>query len=808
MDAGLKAESEGTGIEADMPPAKRLGTLFQSCLTRPQSFVSQMKQNRDARFNYWPGQSWDGRKWNPAEGDSEVIPWRGASDMRVPMVDGYVNEDLALAVVSLLAANLTVTGHNTTDEAFSTRSTNVLKWMLEDEMSELYRETNLLGNYHFERGRAVMGVHWERQVQMGYEELTMEMVVQMSQGAAQQLQQLMQPGQGQGQQPGQISATSPPAPLPPSLNGGEGSESPNVSTPTAEQVDQLKELANLPALLQDPSAEGRLVELLQKYADTLIRTEFAEALGQYEEELLEDYQLPKGTAKRILAELKEDGRTKIPVPTVKRNRPVLVALALDEDFFIPVDGTDLENNRACFWREWLTKEQLLERKVSEGWDADWVNYIVKHGKGSVGPNATPQGAASGSFTGSQQAHGKDLLQTENLYGIVHGYDRRVNDDGVLEMWYTVFHPAFTEVKGELKSMVAKTCLLDYAHGEYPFVLFRREFLSRRVDDSRGYGEIAYYWQKQIKTELDGQIDRASIATIPPLHHPKGRPPGKWGPGVKVPGSKADYAFAEIPQPDSGSDRVTEMVQRIGDRYFGRQVEGGDPVMTTALRQHAMTTWLKSWLQVYTQIFQLMQQYLPDEFYYRVVGSSQGQTIHAKREEIQGKFSVALKYDTQRLDPQVLEQKIKAITTMVQMVDRNGITDYNQLLAMLLSWIDPDVPDRILKPAEAATQQEVDDEQAVFAKIWAGIGVDVKPGQAYQLRLQVLNDAIAGRDPKTNEPKNPAALARYGQDPAFKKLVDDRKQQLQFQIEQQQNAVTGRLGAEPASMGQAPQNQNN
>ena len=134
--------------------------------------------------------------------------------------------------------------------------------------------------------------------------------------------------------------------------------------------------------------------------------------------------------------------------------------------------------------------------------------------------------------------------------------------------------------------------------------------------------------------------------------------------------------------------------------------------------------------------------------------------------------------------------------LVQSLDVNGITDHNKLLAMLLSWIDPDVADSILKPGDAASQQEAEDEQATFAKIWSGIGVDVKPGQAYGLRLQVLNDAIDGKDPQTGQPKNPAAIARYQQDKAFAKLVDNRRQQLQFQLEQRQNAVIGRLGAAP------------
>lgn len=812
MDANYKAEGD-SGSAADKQKkyttdVVKLEAMYQECLTRPLAFVNNMRQNRDARYNYRPGKSFDGRKWTPAEGDSEVLPWRGASDLDVPLIDGYINEDVALVVQAIMSANITISGHNTKDVAFGTRATNVLKWMLEDEMTERNRETNLLANYHFERGKAVLGVQWERQVQMGYEELTLEMVEQMAQGAQSAVQQhatsvAANGGQTQGPPPtnaGSAAGTAEPTVPTTASAGAPGQGSPNVLTP--EQLEQMQEVAALPMLLQDPGSADRLAELVQSYAAQLVSANFKEALGNYGDELLEDFQLSKATAKRVVNDLREGGKAKFPVPTVRWNRPVLLALAMDEDFFFPPDATDMENARAMFWREWLTEEQVRERVVSLGWDEEWVEYVIKHGKGSVGPNAVPAGAASASFTGSAQSHGRTLLSTENLYGILHCYERRTNEDNVPGIYYTVIHPNLLKIRKQKRpnrtgQPYAVSFLLDYAHGEYPFILFRREFLSRRLDDSRGAGEIAHTWQKQIKTEADLQIDRSSIATMPPLHHPKGKPPTKWGPGVRVPGSKNDYNFADLPHFDPGSGEVIKMVMGMSDWYFGRPVEGRDPVLASLMRQHAVSVWLDGWRLALTQMFQLMQQYLPDEFFYRVVGSSQGQTLHAKRDEIQGKFSLSLKFDTQRLDPEVMEAKTKAIVSLVETLDNNGITDHSKLLAVLLSWVDPDIGDTVLRPVEAATQQEAEDEQNVFAKLWAGIGVDVKPGQAYALRLKVLQDALNAKDPKTGAPINPSAQARYQQDPAFKQLVDTRVQQLQFQLEQRQNAVIGKLGAQPA-----------
>jgi hypothetical protein len=804
--SGIKAETALNRDDDDKKrgelDVKKLVELFGECLLRPQSFYNNQAVNRDARFNYWPGKSFDGRKWQAAQNDSEILPWKGASDLSVPMVDGYVNEDAALSTLAIMRGNISASAVRSQSTAAGKHATNIIKWMLFNEMTEFRREVSLQANYYFERGRAVLGCMWDRQTQMSYEELTLEMIQGMAQGAQQALMQI-QAQQQQGQQMALPEGSPSSQPSPP--GEGEANEAATQDGQAPESPDQLtqmQEIASLPQMIMDPQYEDRIVELLQSYAKMIVQKNFAEALGEYGDELLEDFELAKKTARRLARELREEGRTKIPVPGIQRNRPVFMALALDEDFFFPNDATDLENARALFWREWITEEQLRERVVSKEWDADWVEYVAKHGKGTVGPNAQPAGAASGSYTGGAQSHGKTLLETKNLYGILHCFEKRSNEDGVPGIYYTVIHPGIQELlkKSPVNAKVpdhAFTELLNYAHGEYPFTLFRREHLSRRIDDSRGYGEVAFPWQRVVKTELDMRTDRNTLATNPPLHHPKGRPPAKWGPGVKVPGQKSDYQYAEIPQWDPGSENNSKDVYVMADRYFGRQHEGMDPVRMQVLQQSTVDNWLSCWALAITQMWQLMQQFLPDQISYRMIGDAKGQTIHTTRAEIQGKFDISVKFDTEMLDDQKRQQKTAGIIDLVEKLDTEGVTDHSALLALMLGWIDPDVPETILKPAENATAQEVEDEKTVFARMWAGVGTDVKPGQAYQLRLQVLQDCIGGKDPATGAPKNPAAMQRYQQDEQFKNLVDARMQQLNFQVEQRQNAVIGRLGGKPA-----------
>jgi len=108
-----------------------------------------------------------------------------------------------------------------------------------------------------------------------------------------------------------------------------------------------------------------------------------------------------------------------------------------------------------------------------------------------------------------------------------------------------------------------------------------------------------------------------------------------------------------------------------------------------------------------------------------------------------------------------------------------------VLNVLFELADPNLGERLLRPAESASQAEVDDERTVFAKISSGLDEDVKPGQAFALRLQTLQQIM----------QDPVKLQRYQQDEEFRTLVDNRMKRLQHQVQQfGQNAQIGRQGA--------------
>ena len=105
----------------------------------------------------------------------------------------------------------------------------------------------------------------------------------------------------------------------------------------------------------------------------------------------------------------------------------------------------------------------------------------------------------------------------------------------------------------------------------------------------------------------------------------------------------------------------------------------------------------------------------------------------------------------------------------------------------LDIIDPNLSERLIKPGESASLQEAEDERRVFVSLIAGIPVMVKPGQAYQLRLQTLQETFQ---------QNQYAQQLYQNNQQTQEAFDKRMKDLQQAFQNAPggpNAVIGRGG---------------
>jgi hypothetical protein len=699
--------------DATIETARRtpdLGELredFLYCVNQRDSKVWKRDQvNADARRCYWPGQTWDGRRWYRGQ-DDQVFPWEGASDARVPLIDLYIQRDMARLMVTWQLMRLRVVGVESGDAAYSTRMTHFLRWMVYEQMTEARDEAELLANYLLERGKGVMGVFWQRQRQLEYREIDREMLTAQAMAAQQRL------------------------------------------TAGADQADDL-DLARLPELLDGGTDDARVIELASQFLPDL----------------------PRRRWPKVLADLRQDGVARFPYPYLVKDRPALMALAINQDIFLPPEAADIDKQPAVHWREVLPAAELRDRVATGELDRAWVDEVI----------ATQRGRVTAPETVLNRRNRRGGLLTEGqigrLYEVVHSYRRLSDEEGVPGIYYTCWHPGLAEDYGWHG-------LMNYQHGGYPFVLFRRELRDRPVDDARGYGEAGFTFQDQLKTEWDQRIDRASIATLPPSYYPPGAAPDKWGPGVKIPTHRPDeYGFLQVPRYDPGSKEAEVTVRQFADTYFGNPTSDLDAQEAQIQRQHLANRWMAGWQRVDTQVLQLCQQFMPEEFWFRVVGTDKGRSIHATRQEIQGRFDLTVSFSTRTLDNEFVAELIGLIEKVLAM-DSAARVDRAEALTAIFELLDPNLGERLLVPAEVGAQREAEDERAVVAQIAAGADVDVKPGQAYEIRLRELLQMI----------QQPDMVQRLGQDEAFRDRVTKRAKQLEHQLEQfTTNAQIGRLGA--------------
>lgn len=517
---------------------------------------------------------------------------------------------------------------------------------------------------------------------------------------------------------------------------------------------------DLPAMALDPTMDGESAKLLV--------------------ELIPD--VPSKRLEQALADVRRQRFARFPRPTVIKNRPKITAFAPNEDIFISPDATHELEDANVFAVEVMREAKLRAHARDYGWDPEWTEEVIRTQRGNVefgGMLFNQRLSRQASYLVPQRGQ----LDTRKLFLVAHAYRQLTDSEGVPGIYYTVFNPGVMESK-KGRPLCGQHELLNYDHGKMPFVLYQTEKRSRKIDDARGYGEVASTWQGQIKTEWDNRVDHSSINTLPPSYYPNGRQPDKWGPGVQIPTNRPDeYGFFEPAGEVGSSKEVEDSVRQFADEYFGFAVDPDNIVDAQNMRQKMADDFMEGEKKSDTQILQLCQQFMPDDFYFRVVGSAKGKPIHATREEIQGQFDLAIGYTVGDMDPEQLKVKFGLFGQLLAM-DINGIVDHNEALVMGFEMFDPNAGERLLKPAESASLAEVEDEQTVALKLLVGQSVPVKPGQAYQLRLQTLTEFIQSSDTAKK------ALLNNQQ---ARDAVVQRAKDLQFQLQQQQNAVIGRGG---------------
>ncbi|RME72847.1 MAG: hypothetical protein D6781_01555 [Verrucomicrobia bacterium] len=498
--------------------------------------------------------------------------------------------------------------------------------------------------------------------------------------------------------------------------------------------------------------------------------------------------------RRAARELRRGGGSEpvaVVVPVVGEARVRWRALRVFEDVFFPVETEDLQRARWVAVREVLSETELHERAALEDWDPAFVEALLERGaSASLAADDFSRALAVGRWRGWASA---ESLERPGEYEIMTVYRRAETDAGFPGIFCSVYAPA---LGADIAAKVDEP--LPYAHGRQPFVVFQREIRERSILDSRGVPEIVLTWQNELKTGRDARIDLAELETLPPLILPASMSRQKldFGPGARN--------FARDPQSAKelhvrGNHRVSleeeAHIRRDIAWFFGRPGADVPPARQMLYQQRLVGRHLQEMRELYRLTWQVLQQYMDPLRVARVLGldaSGDQDALEAvlarSAEEIRESFDVYLHFDARDADPELFRQKQEVLTNIILPGDVTGRIDRGNLTAWQMYSLDAELAEDVVLSDEAASQKEVEDEQAALAKIYAGLEPPLREGGVNaQLRLQVIQNSLSA---------NPQLQQRYAQDEVYRKMVDARVQHFTFLLQQRENAQIGRVGVKP------------
>lgn len=481
-----------------------------------------------------------------------------------------------------------------------------------------------------------------------------------------------------------------------------------------------------------------------------------------------------GRAKKILKDLRKTGEAEFPIVRQKVNCPLVESLAADTDFLFPPYTTDPQKAPYCFRVVAMTAQALLNKISAEGWDTDWVDYVIEHCKDSGDSAAVQRRDSNTSRT--------PIYRSDELYNIVYGYRRLVDEeDNAQGIYCTIFHP----------QVIGKTAVPDHAKHEllngyenYPVVVTKFSEDSKRLYDVQSVPDLLKGIQWQVKVERDSRIDRNSLATLPWIEHPVGNAPKDLRPGGFLPYRRqGEVKYGPTPAYNTGSMEMEETQIKQADGLMGLDAEKPTGMI---IQQDLVTTFLEHIVDVLRLAFKCYQRFGPDEVFFRVTGVPDPQKF--SKGDPNEDFDIKINFDVLSTDPENMETQLQQFVSLVQL-DRNGRINMDALLDVLASSINPMLADAVLQPAEEAQQQIVKMVTDDLSKIYAGIEVGARPN-GYQVALKVIQQYI----------QQPDVMQRLQSDEAFKARLEKYLKQYEMIDKQAKNVQIGKLGTAPAQMG--------
>ena len=526
-------------------------------------------------------------------------------------------------------------------------------------------------------------------------------------------------------------------------------------------LEQLAEVApELAEIFADPEREDEVIEILSQQFESVN---------------------PK-RAKKALKQLRETGVAEIPVVKGDINRPTLVSKCPRADIILPQYAMDVRDLDRAHIRHFMSIQDLTSAAASQGWDEEWVESVIEENMGMTQQDIEGPYGSRDAYQANQTATLFNLgnRDADDLVEIVETLTRQVDkEDGAIGFYRTIWCP-----KRNRNDKEGGYAIHELLNGwdEFPISITTMSRDSKRIYDQRNACDLLRGNQRLQKVTRDAFVDQMSIAMNPPRTHPAARPPTPWGAGADMPTRRGEenlYRTLEIPETSDNGMRFSEYLDEEADKIMG--LKANDPI-SAARQQYYVNRALVHVSECARLAYKSFQRfYEGPDIHFRVTNSPDPQQFNSGSQDED--LDVKLYYDVRNMDNEFVKDSLKSMMEL-KAADIGGDLDSTEIMRIAALMIVPQYADRILRPVEEAQADIQKNVAEDLTMIWAGNSLNARPTGA-QLALQY----IEGYQQKESIQK------RLAEDPEYAQSFGAYVQQYQFQIQQQQNAATGRLGTE-------------
>lgn len=729
---GPVSESEYQSIKSG------LATLVNDFHETKVSDSAAYEQN--TRYCVWDGQSADGRKHGEDLG-TDAFPFEGAPDNRIRLADGVVNFCTAVKMAAASRASVALHAMESNDSAYAADMGNVIRWVRGRLGSMYRRQLKLVASWSEadNPAAAVMYVGWEEEKELVPTTVTLETI-------AAQLAML------------------------------EAEDEVTFENATRDYID----------MFLDEEREVTAVATLQAWREGLTDREARSFLERLRPPVTDDDD-PTGERRQV----EDFPEVEFPMPRRVTNAPMVEAMKLGHDIFIPRNCRDLQRAHRIYTRKLYSRSEMerLMQDPDRGWDRKVVKEFLGTGRdgdsGRQGKSALPYIDYT-SDSHSEVSHRRSEDPVEDLYEVFTVWFKATNREGATGIYKVDFCPDMDKPFGPRRLSTA-------AHGRMPFVYFSREVTDHELVESRGTPELLTADQSQVKIMVDSFGAHVQLKTLPPLRTPlnRGGITVTLAPLRQIPEIRQNeigtFDIGEYPR--SAVDMIKMTMARVYE-YHGYPGEGVSEQVAQVLMQEMVDQFLTSYADVLYLLVQECQQHLTDEELFGIIGRETG--MRRDRAGIQGRFDLSISWNAQEMDPEYVVKLLGTIVNLILPIDKDSSVDTGELVLRAFNMIDPNLAAAVVRPVADAARREQSEEEMNWIKIQNGIPVQPQEvGQNHQLRLEVLGGLAQ---------MNQQSVMQWP--PERQLMLQERMKHLQLMVDQRENAVIGRVGANPATAAQA------